>query len=52
MCGQSSSVSDCRVVMAEWLGRQTSEHKIVGSSPAEATWIIKNHSAWAMGDNN
>ena len=38
--------------MAEWLARQTPNHKIVGSSPAETTWLIKNHPTWAMGDDN
>ncbi len=38
--------------MAEWLAHWTPNHQIVGSSPAEATWLIKNHSAWAMGDDN
>ncbi len=38
--------------MAEWLARRTPNHKIVGSSPAEATWLIKNRPAWATGDDN
>ncbi len=37
----------------EWLiARWTPNHKIVGSSPAEATWLIKKRPAWAMGDDN
>ncbi len=27
-------------------------HKIVGLSPVGASWLIKNHPAWATGDNN
>ncbi len=38
--------------MAEWLARQTPNHEIVGSSPAEATWLIKNRPAWGMGGDN
>ncbi len=38
--------------MAEWLVRRTPNHKIVGSSPADATWLIKNRLAWAMVDDN
>ena len=41
-----------RVVMAEWLGGQTPNHKIVGSSPTKASRLIKNHPAWATGDDN
>ncbi len=37
-----------RVPVAEWL----SSHKIVGLSPAEATWLIKNRPTWATGDDN
>ncbi len=32
--------------------RQIPNHKIVGSSHAEATWLNKYHPAWATGDNN
>ena len=39
-------------VMAECLARQTPNHKIVGSSPAKTSWLIKNHPAWAMGGDN
>ncbi len=35
--------------MAEWLARRTPNRKIVGSSPARATWLIKNCPAWATG---
>ena len=42
----------CRVVVAEWLARRTPNHKIMGLSPAKATWLIKNHPAWAAGDDN
>ncbi len=48
----------CRVAIAEWLARlahQTPDHnmnKIVGSNPADATWLIKTRSAWATGDDN
>ncbi len=30
-----------RVAMAEWLARQTPNHKIVGSSPAKSQSLIK-----------
>ncbi len=33
--------------MAEWLAGRTPNHKIVGSSPAKASRLIKNHPAWA-----
>ncbi len=42
----------CQVVMAEWLARQTPKHKIMGLSPAKASWLIKKRPAWAMGDGN
>ncbi len=38
--------------MAKWLARRTPNHKIVGSSAAEAIWLIKNHPTWATGDDN
>ena len=38
--------------MAKWVARRIPNHKIVGSSPTEATWLIKNHPAWATGDDN
>ncbi len=41
-----------RVVMAEWLVRWTPNHNIVGSSPAKASRLIKNHPAWATGGDN
>ncbi len=38
--------------MAEWLAHQTPSHKIVGSSPAKASRLIKNCPTWATdGDN-
>ncbi len=37
--------------MAE-LAHQTPNHKIVCSSLAETTWLIKNHPAWVTGDDN
>ncbi len=37
--------------MAKWLASWTPNHKIVGSSPTKATWLIKNHPAWATGDD-
>ncbi len=41
-----------RVAMGEWLARRTPNHKIVGSGPTKATWLIKNRPAWATGDDN
>ncbi len=41
-----------RVAMAEWLARRTPNHKIVGSSPAKASQLIKNRPAWATGGDN
>ncbi len=38
--------------MAEWLSRRTPNHKIVGSSPAKTSWLIKNRLAWATGGDN
>ena len=38
--------------MAEWLARRTAIHKIVGSSPAKASRLIKNCPAWATGGDN
>ena len=38
--------------MAEWLARQSPNHKIVGSSPAKTNWLIKYRPAWATGDDN
>ncbi len=38
--------------MAKWLARQTPNHKIVGSSPAQTSWLIKNRPAWATGGDN
>ena len=38
--------------MAEWLERRTTSHKIVGSTPAQSSWLIKNLPAWATGDDN
>ncbi len=43
--------------MAEWLACRTPNprgpnHKIVGSSPAKASWLTKNCPAWATGDDN
>ncbi len=38
--------------MAEWLACRTPNHKIVSSSPAKASWLIKNHPAWATGGDN
>ena len=38
--------------MAKWLLRRTPNHKIVGSSPAKASQLIKNHPVWATGDDN
>ncbi len=38
--------------MAKWLERRIPNHKIVDSSLAEATRLIKNHPAWTTGDNN
>ncbi len=38
--------------MTEWLARRTLNHMLVGSSPAEATWLIKNRPAWATSDDN
>ena len=38
--------------MAEWLMRRTPNHKIMASSPAKASRLIKNHPAWATGDDN
>ncbi len=35
--------------MAEWLARLTPNHKIVGSSPAKASRLIKNRPVWATG---
>ncbi len=37
--------------MAEWLAL-TPNHKIVGSSPAKSSRLIKNRPAWATGDDN
>ena len=42
----------CWVTMEEWLVHQTPNHQILGSSPIEVTWFIKNQSVWAMGDDN
>ncbi len=41
-----------RVAMAEWLARPTPNHKIVGSSHAKTSWLIKNRPAWATGGDN
>ena len=41
-----------RVTMAKRLARRTPNHKIVGSSPAKASRLIKNRPTWAMGDDN
>ncbi len=30
------------VAMAEWLAHRTPNHKTMGSSPAKASWLIKN----------
>ena len=38
--------------MAKWLVNRTPNYKIVGLSPTEATWLIKNRPAWVMGDDN
>ncbi len=38
--------------MAEWLARRTPMHKIVGSSPAKNSCLIKNLPAWATGAHN
>ena len=38
--------------MAQWLASRPPNHKIVGSSPAKASWLIINCPAWATGDNN
>ncbi len=38
--------------MVEWLERLTPNHKIVGSSPVQASWLTKKHPTWATGDDN
>ena len=38
--------------MAEWLARQTPNHKILGLNPTEDTLLNKSHPAWATGDDN
>ncbi len=42
----------CRVAMAEWLARRTPNQKLLGSSPAKTSWLIRNHPTWATGDDN
>ncbi len=38
--------------MAEWLARRTPNHKIMGSSATQTSWLIKNRPAWAKRDDN
>ncbi len=38
--------------MTEWLARRTPHHKIVGSSPAISSRLIKNRPVWPTGDDN
>ncbi len=38
--------------MAEWLAHQTSNHKIVGLSPTEATRLSKKSSRVGYGDDS
>ena len=41
----------CRVVMAEWSARRTPNNKILGWNTAVTTWLIKNRTVWATGDD-
>ncbi len=42
----------CQVAMALWLVHQIPNHKIMDSSPAKTSWLIKKCPARAMGGDN